>query len=159
MTAPIDEVDGARVRVGMPARITLDAFAGQSFAGRVTRIAPYVTDREKQARTVDVEVEFTERPDGAALLPGYSADVEILLDARADVLRIPSECLRDGSVVFVVDPDGALQSREVEIGIANWRFVEIVAGLHAGERIVGSYDIRDLEPGSLVEVEAAGRKP
>ena len=64
------------------ARITLDAFGKRTFDGRVRRIAPYVTDREKQARTVDVEVEFISPPDDVQLLPGYSADVEILLDTR-----------------------------------------------------------------------------
>ena len=42
----------------MPARITLDAFPASTFAGHVRRIAPYVLGVEKQARTVEVEVEF-----------------------------------------------------------------------------------------------------
>ena len=54
VSAPIDEVDAPGIRVDMPARIALDAFPKRTFMGRVRRIAPYVLDLEKQARTVDV---------------------------------------------------------------------------------------------------------
>ena len=80
VTAPIDEVDVARVRVGQRASITIDAIPGRRFPGRVRRVAPYVVDFEKQARTVDVEMEFLNPEDVKALLVGYSADAEIILD-------------------------------------------------------------------------------
>ncbi|HNT63100.1 MAG TPA: efflux RND transporter periplasmic adaptor subunit, partial [Candidatus Desulfobacillus denitrificans] len=56
VTAPIDEVDAAQLRVGMAGRISLDAYRGKHFTGKVRRIAPYVLALEKQARTVEVEV-------------------------------------------------------------------------------------------------------
>jgi len=59
VSAPIDEVDAAVVKVGQPGKITLDAIKGKQFPGRVQRIAPYVIELEKQARTVEVEVAFT----------------------------------------------------------------------------------------------------
>jgi len=80
VSAPIDEVDAANVKVGQVARITLDAIKGKTFPGKVKRIAPYVLELEKQARTVEVEVEFSERPEQENLLVGYSADVEIVYD-------------------------------------------------------------------------------
>ena len=52
VTAPIDEVDAAQLKVGMTGRISLDAYRGKHFSGRVRRIAPYVLALEKQARTV-----------------------------------------------------------------------------------------------------------
>ncbi|MFA6972238.1 MAG: efflux RND transporter periplasmic adaptor subunit [Gallionella sp.] len=58
VSAPIDEVDAANIKAGQPSRITLDAIKGKSFAGRVKRVAPYVLELEKQARTVEVEVDF-----------------------------------------------------------------------------------------------------
>jgi len=152
VTAPIDEVDAAQVRVGMPARITLDAFGKRTFAGRVRRIAPYVLDREKQARTVDVEVEFATQPQELALLAGYSADVEILLVQHADVVRVPTEALRDGTV-FVRGPDGTLLQQKVEAGLANWRFTEITAGLDAGAQIVLSRDRKGVVDGARVAIE------
>jgi len=54
-SAPLDEVDAPAVKVGMAGRISLDAFPDRVFAGRVQRIADYVLDIEKQARTVEME--------------------------------------------------------------------------------------------------------
>ncbi len=136
VSAPIDEVDAPAVETGMPAVITLDAFPGAEFAGRVRRVADYVVDIEKQARTVEVEVAFAsgERPD--RLLAGYSADVEIVLEARDSVPRIPTEALMGGGRVLVLAADGRLAEREVETGLANWEYTEITAGLAPGERVV-----------------------
>ncbi|MDH4234999.1 MAG: efflux RND transporter periplasmic adaptor subunit, partial [Gallionella sp.] len=58
VSAPIDEADAANIKAGQVARITLDAIKGKAFAGKVKRVAPYVLELEKQARTVEVEVEF-----------------------------------------------------------------------------------------------------
>jgi len=157
VSAPIDEVDAARVQVGMTARVTLDAFGKRQFAGRVRRIAPYVLDREKQARTVDVEVEFVEPPGDTKLLPGYSADVEILIETHSDVLRVPTESLRDGSVVFVVQHDGTLATRTIEVGLANWRFTEVTSGLAAGEHIVTAH--AGLANGIKVHLEGGAQHP
>ena len=159
VTAPIDEVDAARVQVGMPARVTLDAFGKRPFAGRVRRIAPYVMDREKQARTVDVEVDFVDPPTDARLLPGYSADVEILVAVRADVVRVPTESLREGAVVLVVQADAVLAARTIGIGLANWRFTEVTSGLREGERIVGSFDKKGLDDGKKVQIAGGADKP
>lgn len=135
VSAPIDEVDAAGVRVGMLARLTLDAYPGRSFTGRVRRIAPYVVDVEKQARTVDVEVDFVDAADTEDLLIGYSADIEVVLETRDDRLRVPTEALLEGRRVLVL-ADGVLESRDVRTGIANWQFTEIVDGAAAGERVV-----------------------
>ena len=159
VTAPIDEVDAARVQVGMTARVTLDAFGKRAFAGRVRRIAPYVMDREKQARTVDVEVEFVEPPADAQLLPGYSADVEILVETRGDVVRVPTESLREGGFVLVVQQDGVLAARTVGVGLQNWRFTEITNGLLAGDRIVSAFDQKGLGDGVKVQFAAGADKP
>lgn len=153
VTAPIDEVDAARVRVGMSATITMDAFGKQPFVGVVRRIAPYVMDREKQARTVDVEVDFAEVPKDMALLPGYSADVEILIDARDDVVRVPTESLREGGKVLTIGVDGVLGELAIEPGLANWRFTEVAKGLQPGDRIVGSLDQKGIGAGTKVRVE------
>ncbi|WP_263459142.1 efflux RND transporter periplasmic adaptor subunit [Bathymodiolus platifrons methanotrophic gill symbiont] len=58
MSAPIDEVDAPQVKVGMSACVSLDAFAEKRCSGTVSRIAPYVLEKEKQARTVEVEVKL-----------------------------------------------------------------------------------------------------
>lgn len=151
-TAPIDEVDAAALQLGMPVKITLDAFRGREFAGRLTRIAPYVLDLEKQARTVDVDVRFDEVPENVVLLIGYSADVTIVLQSLPRVLRIPSEALFENNRVWVLDGDDTLRKREVQLGVGNFTFTEIRAGLKEGERVVRNPDQPGLKDGMKAAV-------
>ncbi len=148
VTAPMDEIDAPKVIVGQPGRISIDAFPGQQFAGHVRRIAPYVLDREKQARTVDVEVEFDDPSQFRTLLVGYSADVEIVLATRENVMRVPTSALVDGNKLYVVNPDDStLDVRRVETGLSNWSHTEIVSGLSVSERIVLSTEREGLVQG------------
>ncbi|MFZ6048180.1 efflux RND transporter periplasmic adaptor subunit [Pseudomonas sp. CR3202] len=157
--APIDEVDAALVRPGMPVRITLDAFRGRSFEGRVSRIAPFVRELEKQARTVDVEVKFERVPTDLMLLSGYSADVEILLAHREQALRVPTESLLEGGRVLRYDPsNGHLREQKVEIGLANWRWSEVRGGLAPGDRILPSLQHDGLVDGSVVSPSGEARE-
>ena len=159
LTAPIDEVDVAGINVGQVARVTLDAFGARRFEGRVRRIADYVLDAEKQARTVDVEVEFVNPADIAQLLAGYSADVEIILDVQRDTLRIPTEALLDGTRVYVFDPDsGLIEQREVKTGTANWDHTQVTDGLAEGELIVTSVDREGLADGVTARRETDAGK-
>lgn len=149
VSAPIDEVDASAIRPGMPARITMDAFAGRLFSGKVKRIADYVLDREKQARTVDIEVEFDNQQDLQDLLPGYSADAEVVLEVRNDILRIPTEALSTEGTAFVFHQEsGLLEKRTVSKGISNWEFTEVTTGLAEGERIVLTIDRKGVEDGA-----------
>lgn len=149
VTAPIDEVDAAAIRVDMPARISMDAFRGRHFPGRVRRIADYVLDIEKQARTVDVEVNFDAPPAGETLLAGYSADIEVILDVRRDVVRVPTEAVMDGKRVFVFRPDaGRIAAREIRIGLSNWDWSEVLDGLSPDELVVVNVDNPDLADGA-----------
>lgn len=159
LTAPIDEVDVAAVGVGQTARVTLDAFGDRRFKGRVRRIADYVLDVEKQARTVDVEVEFVDKADIKQLLAGYSADVEIILDVRKDTLRIPTEALIEGNKVYVFSPDDKLlEKREVKTGTANWDFTEILDGLTEGDMVVTSVDRDGLADGVAAKREKSDKQ-
>lgn len=152
-SAPIDEVDAPQVESCLPARITLDAFPDRVFSGQVQRIAPYVLDREKQARTVEVEVFFNDPADSSALLPGYSADIEIILESHEQVLRIPSEALIDEQRVYVIGEDMTLSERTVTVGLSNWRYTEINEGLAAGDQVITSTNREGLADGVLVTIE------
>lgn len=145
--APIDEVDAPGVRVGMPARITLDAFPGRRFGGRVRAVAPYVLDVEKQARTVDVQVAFEQAGEAAALRVGFSADVEIVLARHESVLRIPTQALLEGNRVLVLR-DGVLEERALGLGVSNWEFTEVKSGLRSGEEIVLSLEAPGVKAGA-----------
>jgi len=159
VTAPIDEVDAARVGLDQTVYITIDAFAGRRFPGRVRRIAPYVLEVEKQARTVDVEVEFTNPGDVKALLVGYSADVDIVLESRENVLRVRTQAVLDGNRVLVYDANpGTLEERRIETGISSWEFTEVRAGLEPGERVVTSPERPGVAPGVKAVPETVPRQ-
>jgi HlyD family secretion protein len=146
--APMDEVDAPKIAVGLPVRVSLDALPKQPLKGAVRRVAPYVLAVEKQSRTVDVEVDF-ERPATGNLLVGYSADVEIVLSGRPNVLRVPTAALIEGGKVMLLNSEtGKLEERKVKIGIANWEFTEIVEGLSEGERIVVSLEREGVKVGA-----------
>jgi len=147
VSAPIDEIDAARLQVGMPARVTLDAYRGRHFEGKLRRIAPYVLALEKQARTVDVEVQFDSPDIVRHLLVGYSADVEIVTDARDHALRIPTAALTTGNRVLVLNAAGRLEARKLDTGISNAEFTEVTAGLKRGERVVTSPERIGLQDG------------
>jgi HlyD family secretion protein len=140
VSAPIDEVDAPQIRIEMPANISLDAMSGQIFAGKVRRIAPYVLEMEKQARTVDVEVDFICGQDCQAMLPGYSADIEVILESKENILRIPTEAILEGNKVLVFTPDKLLAERQIKTGLTNWVWTEVTEGLETGEEIVVSVE-------------------
>ncbi|MFZ5760183.1 MAG: efflux RND transporter periplasmic adaptor subunit [Thermodesulfobacteriota bacterium] len=156
VAAPIDEVDAAAIRPGMAVRISLDAFRDRTFAGRVKRISDYVLDLEKQARTVEVEVEFMRSEDTVGLLPGYSADVEIIITTRENVLCVPSEAIINGIRVFVLKPDNRLSERRITIGLANWDLSEVTAGVAEGEMIVVGGDRQAMQDGAPARAESDG---
>ncbi|PKO37340.1 MAG: efflux RND transporter periplasmic adaptor subunit [Betaproteobacteria bacterium HGW-Betaproteobacteria-6] len=151
VNAPMDEVDAPKIQIGQPVRITLDALPGKMLPGKVRRVAPYVSAVEKQARTVDIEVDFEKPAEAGKLLVGYSADVEIILAGRDQVLRIPTAAIQEGGKVLVFNADsGKLEERPIKAGLANWEYTEVVDGLSAGERIVTSLDKEGVKAGATV---------
>lgn len=152
VTAPIDEMDAARIRPEMLVHITLDAYGDTVFPGKVLRVAPYVLEEAKQARTVEVECAFEDSAQTVNLLAGYSADVEIILDKHASVLRIPAESLLEDSTVYVFAGEG-LSRKKVKTALANWRYVEISSGLKEGEKVVTSVGREGLGDGVAAVLE------
>lgn len=152
VVAPIDEVDAGLLKVGLPVRISFDAYPERSFAGRVRRIAPYVLDLEKQARTVEVEVAFTPAP-SIPLFAGYSADVEIVLQSRNQVLRVPTEAVLERQAVLLYQHGELLERRRIEPGISNWRYTEVLEGLQPGDRVVTSLGREEVRAGARVVVD------
>lgn len=151
VTAPIDEVDAATLRAGLPARVTLDAYRGRVFPATLTRIAPYVQELEKQARTVDVDLKFDSVPQDIPLLVGYSADAEIILETRNNVLRVPVEAVQEGNVVLRVDAAQHLEKREIQTGISNWTFREVLNGLAEGDQVLTSFDVAGAVAGAKIK--------
>jgi len=151
ISAPLDEVDVGKVRVGQPVRITMDAYPGQSFPGKVVRVAPYVLDIQEQNRTFEIEAEFDDAEFARNLVPGASADVEVILAAKDGVLRVPTSALMEGNRVLVVERD-TLVERPVTTGLRNWEFVEVTGGLSSGDLVTVSLDRLEVTAGARVRV-------
>lgn len=154
VSAPLDEIDIGRVREGLPARVTLDPYRGRVWQGVVTRVSPVVNDIKEQNRTLDVEVEMKPDPSAPQPKPGTSADVEIVLDRRDGVLRVPTNAVIEGKQVLVLD-NGKAVAKRVRIGLKNWDWSEISEGLAEGERVITSLDRQGVRDGARVKARAA----
>ena len=137
VSAPIDEMDIGRLRNGLPARITLDPYAGVTWQGTVTRVAPFVNDVLQQNRTLEIEVALRPASGDPVPKPGVSSDVEVVIQHKDDVLRVPTSALLEGHRVLLVER-GKVVSREVKTGLHNWDWTEVVSGLSGGETVVAS---------------------
>lgn len=151
VSAPIDEVDAPQIKAGMTACVSLDAFPEKRCSGTVSRIAPYVLEKEKQARTVEVEVKLTDPKDLKELLPGYSADIEVLISSKPQAIRIPAEAVMENNRVLLVNADSVLEERAFKPGLTNWNTVEVLSGLDVGDKIVKSVGQDGVKAGATVK--------
>jgi len=160
VSAPMDEVDSGAIRAGQAVKLTVDSRPGETFAGTVSRVAPYVLDQEAQNRTLEIEITIDNDELAASLLPGTSADAEVILEKRSNVLRVPTSALLRGRTVLLL-VDGRLVEREVRLGLRNWQFAEVLSGLDPGELVVVSLDKIEIEAGVRARVarESAGAVP
>lgn len=153
VVAPMDEVDAPKIKAGQSVRISIDALPKQSFPGKVKRVAPYVSAVEKQARTVDIEATLDNPEAAGKLLVGYSADVEVVLAVRDNVVRVPTSALQEGGRVLVAGTDGKLEERKIKTGLANWEYTEVLGGVTAGERVVTSLEREGVKAGARFVVD------
>ncbi len=136
--ANVFEKDLERVRRGQEVKVSVPAFPGVTFSGRVILVSSVV---DPETRTVKVRTEVP-NPDGR-LKPDMFANVQIITDLHRTAISIPqSAVLDDGgkSVVFVSEGSGYVK-RGVNLGIQGNGRVEIIEGLQAGDKVVvkGNY--------------------
>ncbi|PSJ37415.1 efflux RND transporter periplasmic adaptor subunit [Allosphingosinicella deserti] len=152
--ASVDEADIGEVRVGQPVRFTVDAYPDQPFAATVRQIRTSASEAQNVVSYfVILQVQ---NPEGK-LLPGMTANVEIVTGARAGVLRVPSAALRfrprpgdrpndettpaagasRSTTVWLASADPYKpERRTVRVGMRSEEFVEIVGGVKPGERVL-----------------------
>ncbi|HEY4719225.1 MAG TPA: efflux RND transporter periplasmic adaptor subunit [Candidatus Methylomirabilis sp.] len=154
----VDEADISRIQVGQQASFTVDAFPGETFRGQVVQIrqAPIV---QQNVVTYNVVVAVV-NPD-LKLKPGLTANVRILVDRRANALKIPNAALRfrppspDGeplaaqektrgpSQIWILD-DGRLSGVAVKLGLSDEYFTEVLEGdVKEGQSVVVGSGARD----------------
>ncbi|MHA7815373.1 MAG: efflux RND transporter periplasmic adaptor subunit [Pseudohaliea sp.] len=125
-----------RVRMGMPVHMTADHYPGREWRGRVDFIYPSL---DPVTRTLRLRLRFA-NPDGA-LRPNMFTRVVLEAPAGDPVLAVPAEAVirtGDGNRVVRAFGDGRFRAVAVELGARGHRFVEVRAGLAAGDRIVTS---------------------
>ena len=82
------------------------------------------------------------------------ADIEVILSERKDVARVPTEAILEGNKVLLFAPEAVLQEREIETGLSNWEYTEVLQGLQAGDRVVVSVDREGVKDGAHAEIES-----
>jgi HlyD family secretion protein len=135
----VDEADVGRVRLGQPARISVETFKDRSFEGKVTQISPIGVERDN-VTTFEVEVSI-DNP-GSALKANMTANAEIVLEEHPNVLIVPEAAIVYDAKksAFVEVPDaGADDGRRrvaVKLGVGSGTRTEILSGLKAGDRVL-----------------------
>ncbi|MBS4986195.1 MAG: HlyD family efflux transporter periplasmic adaptor subunit [Hungatella hathewayi] len=134
----VDELDVQSVQVGQSVVVTADAFENQTFSGKVTNIS-LASSNSNGVTNYPVTVTLDEV---GGLLPGMNVDGQIILEEAENALVVPVDSLMRGNKVYVKDDtvkeaNGAVpagfRSVEVETGLINDDFVEIVSGLSEGD--------------------------
>ena len=158
--ANIDEADIGRVKVGQPAALRLDALPDHPVAGLVSKLDPTVRKDEKGARTLRIEVSVTNLAQAVAagVRPGMSANVDVQVAEKLNVLSLPTNVIIGRGTkrsVYVV-AGGIARARSVETGLSSWERTEIVSGLSEGDVVVGTLNVQGLADGMPVkETKAA----
>lgn len=115
----VDEVDIVKIKLGNLALITLDAYQNEVFEAEVSKIYPR---KDERSQTFKVEALFKDAP--GVLYPGLAGEGNIIIGTRENVLTIPREYLVDNNKVRT--EEGLI---ELELGLQNMEFVEVIAGL------------------------------
>lgn len=122
----VDENDMVHVQLGQTMEVTMDSYKGKVFEATVDKIYPIMDVR---SRTFKIEAHFTSPP--AKLYPNLTAEANIIIQTKKNVLTIPKSYLVDKEFVLV----GKDEKRKVKIGLSDYQNVEILQGLQATETL------------------------
>ena len=135
----VDEVDVARIGLGQPLTVTLDALPGEVINGNVDRIAPTAT---VNGGVVSYAVRLVLDATGAPLRAGMSATADIVVDRAEGVVLVPNWAIRrdrdTGEVLVSVLQDGQPVEVPVTLGLRNESFSEVTEGVEAGDTVAVS---------------------
>jgi RND family efflux transporter MFP subunit len=146
----VPERESAWVDVGDAATVAFVALSGTPFAGEVARVSGVL---DPGTRTMLVEIDLPN--DAGRIRPGYYGQARIVLERRQRALALPATAVRtDGErpAVFVIGQSGAVRRVEVETGVTDAGWVEIVSGLAGTESVATGAEIGQLMDGAQVRV-------
>ncbi|MBN1464204.1 efflux RND transporter periplasmic adaptor subunit, partial [candidate division KSB1 bacterium] len=134
----VDEADIGKVHLGLTTRVYVESYPDDKFAAELTRISPM--GREEQD-IINFEIRATIRDPENKLRVGMSADAEIVLEERTDVLVAPEGALRyedDKTYVHIKDDSVEAGFRRVDIdkGISDGIHTQVMSGLNEGDVVI-----------------------
>lgn len=135
--ASVNEIDISKMKPGLKATISLDAFPDQTFVGKVESVDTIGTNSSGVV-TFNTYIAFISPP--KTITPGMSSSAIIQLDRHDDVLTVPSSAVQSGvsgSYVRVLK-NGELTEVPVQVGLSSDTATEIVSGLKEGQNVVVS---------------------
>ncbi len=132
----VDENEIARVALGQEARIRTEAYAGRTFRGVVSEIAP-LGQRIQNVTYFELDIEIVDE-DAQLLRPRMSGDADVITEIVPDALVIPETALRyRGEQIYVEtlvrNSSARVETKDVEIGIVDGNRVQVLSGLEEGE--------------------------
>jgi HlyD family secretion protein len=133
----VDESDIGGIQKGQKAQITVDAFPTKEFQGAVVRVAAKGVSSSNVV-TFEVKVEVTS-PEKELLKPGMTANVEVVIVDKKDVLRVPAEAIQQTSrecFVMTLNADQTTSRKDITVGKTDGDWTEILSGLREGEQVV-----------------------
>ncbi len=152
----VDENEYGKLKTGQAATLVFEALAGTKRDGTVVEIYPFISRALDQNRTARVKIEL-ER--AAGIVPGMSANAEILVSSRPAAVAAPTTAVLirpRGKFVYLV-AGGRIREAAVETGLSNWEWTEVTSGLSAGDRIAYPPEGVRLADGLRVAESGRGR--
>ncbi len=143
----VSQQDVVRINKGQPASMTVSAYPGRSFMGRVS-----VVNQTADPMTKKFHVEVTADNPELLLRPNTFGEIAIEVSSHEDALVVPQNAILENKYVFVVDEGNTVRRQEVSVGLENTHMVEILSGVQLGDRVVveGSYG---LDNGTKIEIK------
>jgi len=129
MRAAVDEEDKVYVKEGQVVRMTLYAYAGRTFEGKVKKV---YDKADADRRTFEVDVEMVKKE--PTFSAGMTGELAFVMAEKASAWVIPSQAVQSG-VVWTVK-NGVLSKQEVKLGLKSIERVEVVSGLSAQDEVV-----------------------
>ena len=158
----INEIDAAQLKIGDGVEIINKALLNEPLKGKIEYISPIaelVNTSQGEQTQVKIRIAVEEAKNLGQIKPGFNVNLKVILAQKDQALLIPYEALvqeNNRDVVYVVGQDAVVSKKEIEIGLSNELYFEVLSGLKVGDKVVLNPD-EQIQDGVKVIVNAAGQ--
>ena len=158
----INEIDAAQLTVGDKVQITNNSLLTEPLEGRIeyiSLIAEVVSTSQGEQTQVKIRIAVEPGSKTEQLKPGFTVNLKVILNQKDNAIVIPVEAVidtDDKELVYVVGEDGIAAEREVQTGLSNELFTEVISGLNVGEKVILSPD-EQIKDGVKVTARVASK--